>query len=101
MEFLTKERRQARVKYYKTGIWQRIRRKQLSKHPLCEHCLKQNNIEKASICDHINAEWVTWSEFCRGPFQSLCRACHDLKTQFIDKPRLLKAKKTAIISQDF
>ena len=97
MELFTKQRRLERSKFYHTKTWRLIRKKQLNKHPLCEHCLKVKKVEKAVICDHITPDWASWLEFKKGPFQSLCRLCHQHKTSFDDLPLLIKKEKTKII----
>lgn len=98
-KLFTKERREHRIRFYKTKTWLRIRKKQLSKHPLCQHCLTERErvyVRKATVVDHENPDWQTWKEFCSGPFNSLCDSCHRLKTSFSDIPKLIKKQKTKI-----
>ena len=90
------ERRAKRSKFYKTGVWRRIRSIQLRKHALCEKCQKEKRLTVATDCDHISPEWDTWEEFIAGPFQSLCGPCHKDKTMDEDLPKLLKKEKTTI-----
>ena len=79
-DFKTAERRAQRIKFYNKGAWQRIRKFQLDIEPLCRLCAKQGKQTPANTCDHIDPTWETWNEFIKGPFQSLCKPCHDDKT---------------------
>lgn len=64
---------------YRTARWQRIRRQQLQAEPLCRYCTDQGRVTAATVCDHINGhpEGETEDMFWRGPFQSLCKPCHE------------------------
>ena len=66
---------------YKTALWQRVRREQLQREPLCRHCKEAGIIRPAAHVDHIipiskGGEWFP------GPdgLQSLCAECHSIKT---------------------
>ena len=56
--------------------WQRARRFYLAEHPLCILCGR-----RATVVDHIRPhrgdDELFWNEF---NWQSLCKACHDTKT---------------------
>ena len=87
------EGRKKRQAFYQKSAWKRIRKIQLSKQPLCENCWKIFKRQTvATVCDHIDPAWETWYDFCKGPFQSLCRACHDEKTKFEDVVELKRKK---------
>lgn len=64
---------------YRTGRWQATRKAQLQSEPLCRYCAQLGQAVAASVCDHINGHPTTETEeqFWGGPFQSLCRTCHD------------------------
>ena len=95
-KLFTEKRRKERIKYYNTKTWRNIRSSKLRKNPLCELCHKNcRKITLATVVDHIKP-WKTWEEFVKGPFQSLCRACHDQKTWFSDVPEMIKKEKTKI-----
>ena len=99
MEILfTPERREIRQKFYKTKQWRRLRAVQLRKAPLCEGCLKKRpkRLILANICDHLKPDWENFKQFLSGPFQSLCRQCHNDKTVNFDIPYLTKKEKTKI-----
>ena len=102
MKLYSKERRKKRSKYYKTGVWQKIRRLQLKKSAFCELCLKKTPkiIKEAKIVDHIDCGWETWNEFCSNKLQSLCFECHTQKTFGIDLPKLAKKQRTELKIQD-
>ena len=80
-KLFTAQRRAERSKFYKKGVWVRIRKIQLRKHALCEICLTTGRQTVATVCDHIDPCWDTFQEFLKGPFQSLCKQCHKHKTQ--------------------
>ena len=88
---------QERRRFYKKAVWRRLRLRQLKKSPLCEICWRDYKKQTvAKVCDHIDPTWETWTEFLRGPFQSLCRACHDEKTQTKDSMLLSRKAKFKI-----
>lgn len=62
---------------YKTARWARIRQAQLSAEPLCVMCLESEDVTEATICDHVEPHKGDAILFHSGPFQSLCKACHD------------------------
>ena len=98
MELYSKERRKARLKFYHSKQWRDCRKVQLKKKPLCAWCLNKRPrvFTEATLVDHENPDWEGWKEFLSGPFNSLCRPCHQLKTGFVDVPKLIKKRKTAI-----
>lgn len=67
--------------FYKTARWQAIRLQQLSSEPLCRFCMRDGRIEAAAIVDHIEAHRGCEVKFFAGPFQSLCKRCHDSEKQ--------------------
>ena len=67
-------------KLYNTARWRRTSKAQLSKQPLCEHCLERGVIEPATQCDHATPHKGNPDLFWSGPFNSLCRTCHGDKT---------------------
>ena len=87
------QRRAKRQKYYDHRIWRRIRKIQLRKAPLCEICKKEGSLTVATVCDHISPLWTDWQGFIKGPFQSLCKKCHETKSIESDLPRLRRADK--------
>ena len=68
---------------YNTARWQGIRSAQLSKEPLCAFCLPRT--VPANVCDHIEPHKGDLAKFWSGPFQSLCKRCHDSTKQRIEK----------------
>jgi len=66
---------------YKHRSWESIRMGQLSKQPLCQCCLLDSRVTLASHVDHIFA-WrhIGNHAFTNNAFQSLCNACHSLKS---------------------
>lgn len=75
-------------RWYKTARWQRLRASQLSEEPLCAMC--KPHITVATVCDHQRRHRGDETAFWAGPFQSLCKPCHDSDKQRIEngsKPR--------------
>ena len=67
-------------KLYDTRRWKRIRARQLAKEPWCADCLKDSLYTPATIVDHIEPHRGDPVKFFAGPLQSLCKPCHDRKT---------------------
>lgn len=65
---------------YNNRRWQKLRRHQLQLQPLCERCLAEGRIAQATVCDHIEPHKGDLVRFWAGPFQSLCKYHHDVKT---------------------
>lgn len=70
-------------RWYKTARWQRLRAEQLRREPVCAMCLPR--CVPASICDHVEPHRGDHDKFWSGPFQSLCKPCHDSVKQRIEK----------------
>lgn len=71
---------------YNNGQWERHRRIQLERQPLCQACLLNNKVRGANTVDHV----FPWSGlgdayFYRNLFQSLCHECHSVKTNLEQK----------------
>lgn len=49
--------------------------------PLCRACKAMGKIEHASIADHIQSHRGNWMAFLTAELQSLCKPCHDAKTE--------------------
>lgn len=62
---------------YKTTRWQRIRAHQLAGEPLCRMCAGAGRVTAATVCDHVTPHKGDVTAFHAGPFQSLCKTCHD------------------------
>lgn len=84
----------AHDRWYKTARWQRIRRLQLAREPLCAMCLKEGGRPTvARVCDHVEPHRGDPDKFWNGPFQSLCFEHHNSDKQRIErggkpKPRI-------------
>lgn len=65
---------------YQNRRWRDLRAAQLRKQPLCEECLKVGRYTEATVCDHIEAHKGNVEKFWSGPFASLCKHHHDVKT---------------------
>lgn len=66
---------------YYTARWRRLRRQQLASSPLCVYCLEDEIVTEATVCDHVDPHKGDPEKFWLGPFQSLCKRCHDSRKQ--------------------
>lgn len=73
--------------WYTHSRWRTLRKQQLFREPLCAFCQKQGRIELATICDHIIPHKGDRKLFWAGPFQSLCKPCHDSTKKTIEAGR--------------
>ncbi|ETO44535.1 HNH endonuclease [Morganella sp. EGD-HP17] len=65
-----------------TPAWDKYRLGYLKRNPLCAHCLRLTVYTPATIVDHIipvdgGSDVLFWPEWNH---QSLCHACHNIKT---------------------
>ena len=67
--------------WYGTARWKRTRLAQLMAEPLCCMCRDEGRITAATVCDHIAPHKGDEVLFWTGPFQSLCKPCHDRHKQ--------------------
>jgi 5-methylcytosine-specific restriction endonuclease McrA len=72
-------------KLYRTARWQRLREHQLSSQPLCEFCLRTEDITAADVVDHRVKHGGDVDLF-HDPanLQSLCKWHHDSAKQMLD-----------------
>jgi 5-methylcytosine-specific restriction enzyme A len=66
---------------YKTKAWQMIRAAQLAAHPLCQRHLRRGRVVRACTVHHLERHNGDEQKFFAGPFESLCKPCHDSDTQ--------------------
>lgn len=71
------EKKQPWHKWYKTKLWASIRKQQLTKQPLCERHLAKTEIVVATTVHHKLPHKGNWDLFKSGPFESVCKSCHD------------------------
>ena len=92
-KLFTTDRRIKKSKLYGSGVWKRIRLIQLQKQPLCVMCGEQGRLTPATVCDHVDCMWpATLDGLTRGPFQSLCKQCHNDKS-FEDVRKMARAER--------
>ncbi|WP_411887359.1 HNH endonuclease [Hydrocarboniphaga effusa] len=64
-------------KWYGSYRWQQLRARHLACSPLCVYCKRQGRVAQATVCDHVTPHNDDETAFWSGPFQSLCKDCHD------------------------
>ena len=68
-------------KWYFTATWRAIRIAQLTSQPLCQRCATRGEVVEATVCNHRAPHRGDWATFIAGPFESLCKRCHDGEVQ--------------------
>jgi hypothetical protein len=63
--------------WYQTPQWRDLRRWQLEREPFCRKCREAGKRVEATVCDHVRPHRGDEVAFWAGPFQSLCKPCHD------------------------
>ena len=77
--------RKAYAYLYDSSRWKAIRKHQLDIEPLCRFCAKHGHVTEARVCDHVEPHNGDPEKFYAGPFQSLCKTCHDSDKQRMEK----------------
>jgi 5-methylcytosine-specific restriction enzyme A len=73
-------------KLYKTARWQRLRMTILARDLFtCRMCRKVEGNTSRLVCDHIEPHRGCVEKFWAGPFQTLCKACHDSGKQRLER----------------
>ena len=67
---------------YNTQRWQRLRRLQLARHPLCRTCVPEGRLTDAIEVDHIKRIEDGGDVWSTDNLQSLCTPCHSTKTNY-------------------
>ena len=91
------EKGKANSKLYGQAKWQNIRARQLSKEPLCARCLHEGKVTSGAHIDHVFPHRRDNARFTVNLFQTLCAACHALKTQDENRGRYLHYTRNGII----
>lgn len=74
---------------YKTARWQKLRWSILVRDALtCKICSKLETDTSQLVCDHIEPHRGDEVLFWRGPFQTLCKPCHDSTKQREERGRM-------------
>ena len=78
-----RERTQAKPwrSWYGLAVWKRTRERQLEVEPLCRRCKVKGLVVLATVVNHMVAHRGDWALFIAGPFESLCKTCHDGEVQ--------------------
>jgi 5-methylcytosine-specific restriction protein A len=76
-----RRRHQPWRKWFHLAVWRDIRVAQLTREPLCERCKAKDLIVAATVVHHEVPHRGNWELFVSGPFESLCKSCHDGEAQ--------------------
>ena len=74
----------SKTRFYNSANWKRLRALKLRANPICEMCLP-DRITLATAVDHIKAINLGGSATALDNLQSLCHACHNRKTTYIER----------------
>ena len=66
--------------FYRNAPWRHARKRQLEKHPLCQHCLEQKKLTPANTVDHIKPIRLGGEPLDENNLMSLCKSCHARKS---------------------
>jgi 5-methylcytosine-specific restriction protein A len=72
-------------RWYKTARWQRRRRQQLERDPLCWMCKRDGRVTLATIANHKIPHRGDPELFWHGELDSLCKPHHDGEQQSVEK----------------
>ena len=61
---------------YGRRSWEQMRKRQLSKYPWCDECLKAGIYTEATDVHHVERHEGNIHIFYNSPLQSLCHSCH-------------------------
>lgn len=67
-------------KWYGTPRWKQLRAAVLANEPVCRLCKKA----RSQVCDHVSLHNGDPIKFWNGPFQALCKRCHDGTKQALE-----------------
>jgi hypothetical protein len=76
-----RRRNQPSRAWYSLAVWQQIRDDQLAREPLCRRHRGRGEVVAATTVNHVTPHRGDWALFIGGPFESLCKACHDGEVQ--------------------
>jgi len=54
------------------------------KAPAAQYCAERVTVTPPAICDHVEPHHRDVNKFWLGPFQSLCKSCHDSTKRFVE-----------------
>lgn len=91
------EKGKANQKLYSQAAWKSIRARQLSRDPLCARCLHDGRVTSGAHVDHVFPHRRDAAKFKVNLFQTLCAACHTLKTQDENEGRYLHYTRTGVV----
>jgi 5-methylcytosine-specific restriction protein A len=81
-------------KFYQSPQWRRLSVKQRTLFPFCKHCEDEGRMKVADVADHIIEINDGGSKASMKNLQSLCNACHMVKTKAEIKTRKTSHFKT-------
>jgi len=79
-EYERNDRDRHAKRHYGNARWERLRRVQLAKEPLCRHCFERGRLVQATHADHIIEISDGGAVYDIDNLQSLCKSCHSAKT---------------------
>ena len=81
-----RDRTQAHRQWYKTSRWQKLRWSVLTRDLFtCAMCGKVESNTSQLVCDHVERHHGDEQAFWAGPFQTLCKPCHDRDKQRMER----------------
>lgn len=85
-ERIQHQRKNHNAAFYKGAAWERLASAHKRANPLCVHCLAKGMRTPVWATDHIRPMNQGGAPLAWDNLQSLCRACHDLKSAGESRP---------------
>lgn len=71
---------------YQSAGWRQLRAKVLAEKPCCERCQQhRGELRRAVVVHHVEPHRGDFEKFYAGPFEALCKRCHDSDAQGEEK----------------
>ena len=68
-------------RFYSSAIWRKTRAAHRAREPLCRMCAEAGRIKAGDVVDHIVERRDGGSDYDPTNLQTLCHACHGIKTR--------------------
>ena len=76
----------AGAQWYNTARWQKLRWSVLVRDLFtCQYCARLVSNTSKLVCDHVDPHRGDEAAFWAGPFQCLCKPCHDSRKKREDR----------------
>ena len=67
--------------FYNSALWKKVRMAHRTREPLCRHCHIAGRVTAGNVVDHIIERRDGGADYDPANLQTLCHACHSIKTK--------------------